>query len=143
MKKVLLIACMSLYAYMGVFAQTVNDVPIDDIDVQYIQIVSNTGPLFSGKTTISIDFGQATPFIGTNGRTVIKDEKGQRMKFNSMIDALNFMTKHGYDFVQAYVLVDGDDSECHYLLKKKGPRTTLQEDLPHRAPPRRPPVQIR
>jgi hypothetical protein len=36
-----------------------------------------------------------------------------------MIDALNFMTKNGYEFVQAYALVLSNQNVYHYLLRKK------------------------
>ena len=48
----------------------------------------------------------------------IKDEYGQILNFNSMVDALNFMSKNGYDFVDVYVLNNGDFTTHHYLLRK-------------------------
>jgi len=45
-------------------AHTVNDVPIKDIDVEYMQIVG-TQKLLSTKVTIELDFGQTTNFWKT------------------------------------------------------------------------------
>jgi len=36
-----------------------------------------------------------------------------------MIDALNFMSKNEYEFVQAYALTVGNQNVYHYLMKKK------------------------
>jgi hypothetical protein len=98
-------------------AQSVNDVPIKDIDVEYMQIVG-TSKLFSTKVTIQIDFGQETKFFSTT-TNVVKDESGKRVSFNSMMDALNFMSKHGYDFVTAYAITIQNQNVYHFLLKKR------------------------
>ncbi len=37
--------------------------------------------------------------------------------FNSMIDALNFMTKNGFEFVDAYAITVDNQNVYHYLLK--------------------------
>lgn len=97
-------------------AQTVNGVPIQDIDVEYIQI--------TGDVNIYVDFGQAKE---ARRDTRIKDKDGNAIKFNSIIDGLNFMSANGYEHVDTYVIVDsrGDihdnriTSKRYYLLKKK------------------------
>ncbi|MFT7033093.1 MAG: hypothetical protein ACJA2S_001594 [Cyclobacteriaceae bacterium] len=55
------------------FSQTVNDIPIKDIDVDYIQIVG-TSKLLSNKVTIEIDFGQE------NKLWSVKDTQVKRLK---------------------------------------------------------------
>jgi len=97
--------------------QTVNDIPIEDIDVKYIQIVG-TGRALSDKVNVKIDFGQDTKFFGSSKSLKILDKEGKKIKFNSMIDALNFMSKNGYEFVQAYA-VNEEYQEIHYLMRKK------------------------
>lgn len=99
-------------------AQTVNDIPIKDIDVEYVQIVG-TSKLFSTKLTIQIDFGQRTKFFSSGKETIVKDEDGKALDFNSMIDALNFMSKNGFEFVNAYVISVGNQNVYHYLLRNK------------------------
>lgn len=84
-------------------SQTVNDVPIKDIDVEYVQIVG-TSRLLSTKLTIKIDFGQENKLFSSYKDTRVKDANGKNMISNSIIDALNFMTKNGYEFVQAYAI---------------------------------------
>lgn len=117
MKKLLLCVTFVIVSFTTK-AQTVNDIPIKDIDVEYIQIVG-TSKLFSTKVTIQIDFGQNTKFISSGKETIVKDEAGKAVEFNSMIDALNFMSVNGYDFVNAYVITVQNQNVYHYLLKKK------------------------
>lgn len=117
MKKIL-VAVIILFAGNIARSQTVNDTPITAIDVEYVEIVGEE-KFLSNKMTVHIDFGQQTSFWNEAKGTVIKDENGKPVVFNSMIDALNFMSKNGYKFVTAYVVTEEDQSEYHYLLKKE------------------------
>ena len=99
-------------------SQTVNDIPLKDINVEYVQIVG-TSRLLSNKVTVEIDFGQLDKLFSSDKDTRIKDANGKNMIFNSMIDALNFMTKNGYEFVQAYAVAVSNQNVYHYLLRKK------------------------
>lgn len=99
-------------------AQTVNDIPLTKIDVEYVQIIG-TSRLFSNKLIIDIDFGQENKLFSSDKDTRIKDVNGKNMIFNSMIDALNFMTKNGYEFVQAFAFAVSEKNVYHYLLRKK------------------------
>ncbi len=47
------------------------------------------------------------------------EETGELIKFSSMIDALNFMTERGWEFVQAYVIDDGNYNYKHWILKRR------------------------
>ena len=118
MTKRILIFTILLISGISSFSQTVNDIPISEIDVEYIQILG-TSKLFSKKVTIQIDFGQATKFFSSGKETQVKNSEGKLVKFNSMIDALNFMSANGYDFTQAYAFAVGNQNVYHYLMKKK------------------------
>ena len=79
--------------------------------------------MLSTKCTVRIDFGQETANLFSDDRLI--DENGELIEFNSMIDALNYMSKLGWEFVQAYVTRDSSDSSsitC-WLLSK-----TVDED---------------
>ena len=117
MKKVILLGLFVISSF-ALNAQTVNDIPVKDIDVEYLQIVG-TSKLFSTKLTIQIDFGQRTRLFSLGKETIVKDEDGKALDFNSMIDALNFMSKNGFEFVTAYVLTLGNQNVYHYLLRNK------------------------
>lgn len=112
-----IILVISLLFYNFFFTQTVNDKPLSEIDVEYVQIVG-TEKLLSNKLTIEIDFGQEDKFFSAKD-TQLKDKEGKLQVFNSMIDALNFMSENGYDFVTAYIVTVSNQNVYHYLLKKK------------------------
>lgn len=102
------------------FAQTINNVPLKDIDVEYIEIVG-TPTILSTKLTIELDFGQENKFW-SNREYDLRDAAGKRIKFNSMIDALNFMGKNGYELIMPYIVPSTNSSSgsvYHYLLRRK------------------------
>lgn len=99
-------------------AQTVNNIPLKELDVEYVQIVG-TSKMFSNKVTIELDFGQHTKFFSSGKETFITDENGNRMVFNSMIDSLNYLSLNGFEFVQAYAFATNNQNVYHYLMKKK------------------------
>ena len=118
MKKAgILMFLLFVFGLSNSFSQTVNGVPIKDIDVDYMQIVG-TSRFMSNKVTIEIDFGQQNKYWSAKD-TKVKDENGKLMKFNSIIDALNFFSKNGYEFVTAYAFAVDNQNVYHYLMKKK------------------------
>ena len=67
-----------------------------------------------------IDFGQSTKLFGNNKKQFsILDKENKKVVFNSMIDALNFISKNGYEFVTAYTVTLGNQNVYHYLMNKK------------------------
>ena len=115
MKKIALL--FSIIISSVSFAQTVNDVPIKDINVDYVQIIG-TGRGLSTKLNVRLDFGQDTKSFSLKNGLKIKDERGIAVKFNSMMDALNFMSSNGFDFQFAYTSKENDDA-IYYILKKR------------------------
>ena|SRR5687767_11086629 len=109
MKKTFIATILCMAFISRIDAQTVNDIPLKDVNVEYVQIVGTT-KLLSTKLTIDIDFGQRNK-VWSGKDTQIKDVDGKRMEFNSMIDALNFMTTNNYEF--------SNQNVYHYLLKKR------------------------
>lgn len=115
---ILALACFAI-GTSYVAAQTVNDVPLSQINEEYVQIVG-TSKIVGNKVTIEVDFGQHNSFwTATGNGNVIKDADGKKMEFNSMIDALNFMAENGYEVVQAYAFSTGSQNVYHYLLQKQ------------------------
>jgi len=117
MKKIILITMISLITNANLFSQTVNNIPFEEIDVEYVQIVG-TSKLMSTKLNIDIDFGQENS-VWTNKDTQLRDENGKKIVFNSMIDALNFMAKNGYEFLDANAFTHGGQNVYHFMLKRK------------------------
>ena len=71
---------------------------------------------------IIIDFGEERE-KSKNKQTIV-DENGNPIQFNSKIDALNYMSALGWEFLQAYTIARGSDgdvsSEIHWILSKSG-----------------------
>ena len=82
---------------------------------QYCQVIA-TARLFSNKVTIDIDFGEEKSFWKDNRLT---SYDGRLKKFNTVIDALNFMGKEGWIFINAYPVYNGNTDIYHFGFKKE------------------------
>lgn len=92
-------------------AQYVNEVPISDIDADYVMVWSDSGPILSTKITVRIDYGQG-------GRTPqITDERRRPMSFNGILAVLNMMSKNGFELFE--ILRSEKDNQEFYLLRRK------------------------
>lgn len=116
MKKVLVIGIF-LISTMITNAQT------DTTKVeQYCQVIA-TPRLLSNKVTIDIDFGEEKNFWRD---TRIKTDAGKLKKFNTVIDALNYMGREGWSFINAYPVRMGDTEIYHFAFKKQFSKSELQ-----------------
>ena len=118
MKKVTLIALI-IFSSFQVFAQA------DTGKVeQYAEIVA-TPRLLSNKVTIDIDYGEERSIWKDNR---LKEENGRVRKFNTTIDALNYMGKSGWTLVNAFPVLVGTNSQVyHYVFKKSFPKSEVAE----------------
>jgi hypothetical protein len=98
-------------------AQTVNGIPIAEIETEYALIVG-ISKFLSTKVNIEIEFGQHNK-AWNNKDTQLIGEDGKPLTLNSMVDALNFMSQYNYEFLQAYAITVGNQNVYHYLMKKK------------------------
>lgn len=48
----------------------------------------------------------------------MRDEKGQKIEFGSMTDALNFFSKRGWEYVDCAFFGSKGNYTIHYLMKK-------------------------
>lgn len=87
---------------------------MDSLDAKYIEI-KGFGNLMGTKVKIMFDFGQKWNRWKSSETPLVEDEDGKKFKFNSMVDALNFMAKYGYELDQAYAV----EGVYVYLLKRK------------------------
>ncbi len=76
-----------------------------------------------GGAPYGVDFGQAASYFEDKS---LRDENGNRIVFNSMVDAMNYMGRDGWEFVQAYVVTVGQQNVYHWLLKKSEKRIDKQ-----------------
>ena len=102
---------LSIGFFSAVNAQYANEIPISEIDADYIKVWSDSGPLFSSKITVRIDWGQG-------GRTPqITDERRRAVSFNGMMAALNVLSKEGFELVE--IVRDSNDENEFFYLKRK------------------------
>lgn len=111
MKKTLMFIIMSMCMMVG-FAQT------EDESRVYCELVGSSG-MFSSKVKVTVDFGQETSFWKGDKDQQLVDAEGKDIKFNSMVDAMNFMGKNGWKFVQAYTIGDGKNGYVYRWLLYK------------------------
>lgn len=90
------------------------EMPVRNQQYIYCKIVGYAARI--NKVEVRIDFGQE---VDRRADRFFLDENGERVKFNSMIDALNRLAEDGWEFVQAYVVIDDGDSTVHWVLKRE------------------------
>lgn len=83
--------------------------------IKYCLILA-TGKFLSNEVDIRIDYGQNGSIFED---TRIRDKNGKPINFNSVMDALNYMSNLGWEFVDAYAISTGNQNVYHYLLKAK------------------------
>jgi hypothetical protein len=119
MKKILFVVLLCTIIFKPASSQViVNDVNINELpDVQYIQMVAIAKLLSVSKVTITVDYGQ--PYKMSEDTKISGVDK-KPIVFNSNMDALNFLDKNGWEFVNSYPVTSaGGGSVYHYLLKRK------------------------
>ncbi|MEP6700157.1 MAG: hypothetical protein ABJA85_02530 [Bacteroidota bacterium] len=83
---------------------------------QYCEVVA-TGRLLSNKVTIDIDYGEERSIWKDNR---LKDDNGKLKKFNTVIDAINYLGKSGWTLVNAFpVSANNAPMVYHYVFKKE------------------------
>lgn len=116
MKKLLFIMLFTLTALGGYSQDPWNPLR------SYCEIVG-TSNLAGTKVKIEIDFGQAQKFWTKHSDNFLVDTDGKEIKFNSMVDALNYMARFGWRFEQAYVITESSSMSksnvYHYLLSRE------------------------
>jgi hypothetical protein len=117
MKKGILFVLILLFG-VSAFAQE-----SESLRKVYCELVG-TGKFLSSKIVVTVDFGQETKFLTGLSQQYLVDENGKAKDFNSMVDAMNFMGKLGWEFEQAYVVTVSQQNVYHWLLSK----TILNEE---------------
>lgn len=101
-----------------------NDLALkDSIDEKYVYaLLMGYGSMLSFKVKIEVDFGQEVDYWSWNNQKILRDETGKAIRFNSMVDAMNYMGSLGWEFVQAYAYstqgMFGQQMVYHYLFKQ-------------------------
>lgn len=91
---------------------------------QYCEVVA-TGRLLSNKVTIDIDYGEERSIWKDNR---LREENGKLKKFNSVIDAINYLGKNGWKLVNAFpVSTSNGPMVYHYVFKKEFSKNETEE----------------
>ncbi len=92
---------------------------IDTLNTPFCQLIcTNAGGLT--RTRILIDYGQSYFFNGLNRQKIAGPDQ-RAITFNSSIDALNFMTRNGWELVSSQVTgtETGLAGQFIYVLRRK------------------------
>ena len=124
MKKCLLLLIVPFLS----FSQTLNDIPISELDVSYIQIVGTQKFLKLYEATITVNYGQVGKFSDAH-KAQVKNSDGKLMTFNGMMDAVNFFSNFGYQLEFAYPVSTGNQNVYHYVMYKPNSNNSNANDV--------------
>ena len=129
MKK--LIIFLSILIFKSSYSQTLNGIPIQQLDVKYIEIVGTAKLLKLYDISIYVDYGQIGNLKDSfGGKGALLGSDGKPMSFNGMMDAVNFFSNYGYELSFAYpVSVPNSGSVYHYIMYKKDAKNTNANDV--------------
>lgn len=111
MKKIIIMFALVLGVALNAGAQSLNG----EKYATYCEMMgySNFGV---GKLKVLLDFGSVP---NTKQSESIYGEDGKKMKFNSVVDAINYMAKRGWTVKANYALSEGSRGLVnHFLLEK-------------------------
>jgi hypothetical protein len=90
---------------------------------QYCELVASAR-IFSSKVNINIDYGEEKSIWKDNR---LKDDNVKAGKFNSVIDAINYMGQMGWTLVIAFPISDASGQAVyHYVYKKDFPKSETE-----------------
>jgi hypothetical protein len=84
---------------------------------QYCELVA-TGRLLSTKVNIDVNYGEERKFFKTY---MLKNADGKMIKFNSVVDGINYLGSQGWKLVNAFPISDGSGNGkiYHFYFKKE------------------------
>ena len=104
------IFCIVLCCSLQSFSQR------DTVKIEQYCAVIATPRLLSTKVTIDIDYGESRSAWKDNR---LKTEEGKVKKFNTVIDALNYMGSNGWQLVNAFPVSTGSNTFVYnYVFRK-------------------------
>ena len=116
MKKLFFLSLFYFISQASFSQVYVNEVNINEKAGKYILLVGVNTSIFGTKYQIYVDYGQKVKNFKTYK---IKDANGKVKKFNTMMDALNFMYDNGWDFVNYSAEIISGKVRNVFLLKRR------------------------
>jgi len=118
MKKIKILSfTIGMFLSANVFSQhvLVNEVDINNEDIQFCELRVTARLLNPTKVKVYVDYGQKWSMKRQN----IMTEDKKVVSFNSSVDALNFMDKNGWDYVEQTVTTSSDGETTYkYLMRR-------------------------
>lgn len=116
-RKTLVVGLVFAFISIGIWVMAQGGKQSDETQKNVYCLISGNQRPFSTKVVVSVDYGEEK---GMWYDPRIRDEEtGKVQKFNSMVDALNYMENQGWDFVDAYAVTVSNQNAYHWLLRKK------------------------
>ncbi|MDQ3141751.1 MAG: hypothetical protein M3Q56_05830 [Bacteroidota bacterium] len=84
----------------------------DNTKIIFCELVYTEDIMILGK--VVVDIGEPLGAFRSKYKILV-DAKGKVLRLNSMVDAMNYMSSIGWEFVQAYVI---DTNDVRFLLRK-------------------------
>jgi hypothetical protein len=110
------IGIIASIACSKVSAQTINGVKLSDLKEPFLELRAFKQE-FGSKVLVQLEYGQKV--VNDRQASLVKDENGKNMEFNSAIDFINKMIGFGYELVNAYAVTYRDDTiHKFYILKR-------------------------
>lgn len=95
---------------------------------QYCEVIV-TEIMLSNKVAVDIDYGEERRRLKDNR---VKEENGKLKKFNTVIDALNYLGREGWKLVNAFPFTSKSGPvDYHYVFKKEFLRTATELGMNH------------
>ena len=112
MKKAIVVFVITLLS-VALHAQNNNNQTIE----QYCSL--NVMPrLLSNKVNIDVDYGNPRKLFSFKDNRV-KDDDGKAKKFNTAVEALNYMSAQGWKLVNAMAISEGGNVVYRYIMKRE------------------------
>lgn len=116
MNRIITVALLALGAGLAQAQVKVNGIDLDDLNVDYVELVGYDQGFFSSKVVVVVDYGQRFK-LGES--QAITGPDGSQQKFTGMMHAINFMSKNGWQYVDAYeVSAPGGGTVYRYLMRR-------------------------
>ena len=119
MRKLFITLCFVLACAINIAAQT----------TKVYGVISSTRKTLTGKVTISVNFGQ----MKVSDSSKVVDENDKPLTFESMLDAMNYMSQLGWNFESTYFYALGNGSilmtENTWIISKEIPTSEIIENI--------------
>lgn len=117
MKKTTLLCCTGLLTGLITMAQTVNEKSIKGLNSNFALITAVDAN--KDHNDVVVNFGREGKNYPHISDAVIKDDRGVKVVFQSMNEALQFMKQNGYEQIDNFTFTIDEKPITQYLLKKE------------------------